>query len=88
MSIRNLIVEIRWSYDHLIFTMEFLILIGWHLFIESASRLIFLSDSSYSETARIVQHAHQEASFPAFYDTVIITSHNLIIMDLILHPID
>ena len=37
-SIGNPIVEIRWSYDRLISTMGFPILVTWHLYIESGPR--------------------------------------------------
>ena len=35
---RNPIVEIRWSYDHLISKMGFPILVRWHLYVELAPR--------------------------------------------------
>ena len=39
-SIGNDIVEIKWSYDSLISTMRFPILIRWHLYIESGPWLL------------------------------------------------
>ena len=56
-------VEIRWSYDRLISTMGFPILVRWHLHIESGPRL------SYSTSAwvnwRIENCTTQKTCFPA-----------------------